>query len=97
MSLLGQAKDIYKMRAQAKKLQKALSEELIEVEADSGKIVITISADQKIKKLTISPEAMTSADALGANIVKAFNKAIETAQKIAAEKMQSLGGFPGLT
>ncbi|MCX6807905.1 MAG: YbaB/EbfC family nucleoid-associated protein [Patescibacteria group bacterium] len=96
MGLFNQAKDMYSMRAKAKKFQQTLADELIEVEADNGNIIITISADQKVQKIVIQPAAMKSNTELGELLKKAFNKAIEIAQKIAAEKMKAMGGFPGL-
>lgn len=95
MSVFGQAKDLMKMRTEAKKLQQALGEELIEVAADGENILLTISADQKIREVKLTDAAKSNPN-LETLLQKAFNKAIETSQKIAAEKMKAMGGFPGL-
>jgi nucleoid-associated protein EbfC len=50
--MLNQAKLIMK----AKKLQKELANEIIEVEAGNGAVIVRINGEQKIKKITIDPE-----------------------------------------
>jgi DNA-binding YbaB/EbfC family protein len=50
--MLDQAKMVMKMR----KLQKELAKEIIEVEAGDGAVVVSITGEQKIKKIKINPE-----------------------------------------
>jgi len=81
--------------------QESLANEAIEVTAGGGAITITITGQQKIQSVKISP------DVLGANdvemlqdlIVVAMNEAIEKSQQLAASRMGELTGglkIPGL-
>ena len=53
---MGQAMDQMKMLNQARKLQKELKNEIVEVEAGDGAVVIQISGELKIKKVSLDPE-----------------------------------------
>ncbi len=74
------------LRDQAVKLQKALAQEEIDYEDKGVKVVIT--GDQNIKSLEIDGEQ-------NQKIVDVLNKALKKSQKVAAKKMQEMGG--GLT
>lgn len=76
-----------KLRDQANKLQDALAEEEITVEM--GNIKVIIGGDQKLKSVKMNNEE-------NENLVKAINKAIKKSQKVAAKKMQEIGGFGAL-
>ncbi len=73
-----------KLRDQANKLQDALADEEIRVEM--GNIKVVIGGDQKLKSVKIDEQE-------NKNLVKAINKAIKKSQKVAAKKMQELGGL----
>ena len=45
-----------KMLMKIKKAQKELANEIIEVEAGDGAVVVRITGEQKIKKIVIDPE-----------------------------------------
>jgi DNA-binding YbaB/EbfC family protein len=93
--MLNQAKLIMK----AKKLQKELANEIIEVEAGNGAVVVRINGEQKIKKITIDPDTVDLDDIgeLERWIETAVKEAITRSQQIAAEKMKPLlGGMGGL-
>lgn len=76
-----------KLRDQANKLQDALADEEINVEM--GNIKVVIGGDQKLKSVKVDEQE-------NENLVKAINKAIKKSQKVAAKKMQEIGGFKGL-
>jgi hypothetical protein len=76
-----------KLRDQANKLQDALADEEISVEM--GNIKIVIGGDQKLKSVKVDEQE-------NENLVKAINKAIKKSQKVAAKKMQEIGGLGGL-
>ncbi len=78
---------VNKFRKQAKKIQDELSQEEIRVE--EGDIVVVISGDQKIKHFSV--QGVSSEDA-----VKVLNKAISKSQKMAGNKLKSLGGLGDL-
>lgn len=91
MSLLDKAKQLKQlneMRVQAKRLQKQLAEEKMEVEEDEVKVVI--SGDQKIQLLEIDGTEEK-------RIVDVLNKALKKSQEMAAKKMQEMsGGLMGM-
>lgn len=82
---LGQLK---KMRDQAVQMQKQLQQEMIEVEEDGIRVVMT--GDQKVETVTIDGEYQE-------RLVKVLNKTIKKSQKVAAQKLQEMsGGLKGL-
>jgi nucleoid-associated protein EbfC len=91
--MLNQAKLVMK----AKKLQKELASEIIEVEAGDGAVVVQINGEQKIKKITIDPEYVDLDDIgeLEAWLEAAVKEAINRSQQLAAEKMKPLLGAGG--
>lgn len=78
-----QGKDLLKMRSEAKKLQKSLSE--VTESEESGDIKVKVSADQKVQFIEINGEAQEE-------LVRTINKAFEKVQKKAAQKMMEEGG-----
>lgn len=86
-----------KLVMQAKKLQKELANEIIEVEAGDGAVIIRINGEQKIQKVTIDPELIDveNISELEQWIEVAVKEAINRSQQIAAEKMKPLLGGMG--
>jgi DNA-binding YbaB/EbfC family protein len=93
MSKLDQAKTIL----QAKKLQKELQKLIIVGEAGDGAVVVEVTGEQKLKKVTIDPEYVDLDDIgqLERWIEDAVKTAMQESQKIAAEKVQPLLGNLG--
>ena len=93
MSRFDQAKMLLKM----KKLQKELQHEVITVEEGDGAVRVEITGDQKIKKITIDPEAVDLGDIrqLERWIEDAVKQAIQESQRVAAQKMQPMMGVLG--
>ncbi len=89
--------DQAKLMMKVKKTQKELANEIIEVEAGDGAVVVRISAEQKIKKITIDPELIDLDDIpeLERWIEAEVKEAIAKAQELAAEKMKPLMGGLG--
>lgn len=80
--------DMNQLRKQAMAMQKALSEEKIEIE--EGDVRVVISGDQRI--LEFSVQGVTSDVA-----VTALNQAIRKSQEMAAAKLQEMtGGLSGM-
>jgi len=97
-SMLAQALELKKKLAQA---QQELADTVIEVNSGKGAVRITISGQQKLQQIKLSPEKIdaTKLDELEAILLKAVNEAIEKSQKLAAKQLGGLtGGFkmPGL-
>ena len=86
-----------KMVMKIKKAQKELANEIIEVEAGDGAVVVRITGEQKIKKITIDPEQVDLDDIgeLERWIETAIKDAISRSQQVAAEKMKPLMGGLG--
>ncbi len=73
------------LRDQAVKMKKALGKEEVTVEEKGVKVVM--DGTQKLKEVLINGEKNN-------NLVSAVNKAIKKSQKMAAKKMQEIGGGP---
>lgn len=80
--------EIKKMRDQAMVIQKELSQEMIEVDKNGVRVVI--SGDQKIQTLEINGRSDN-------DIKEAVNEAVKKAQEVAARKLSQMsGGLGGL-
>lgn len=76
-----------KMMIQALKLKKAVESEVIEVEENGIKVLV--SGDQKVKFLSINGMENKV-------LVEAINRAMKKSQEAAAKKMKEMGGLDGL-
>lgn len=94
MAMFDQAKMLMKM----KKAQKELANEVIEVEAGNGAVVVSITGEQKIKSIKINPDQIDLDDIreLERWLESAVKEAISKSQEVAAEKMKPLMGGLGL-
>ena len=94
---MGQAMDQMKMLNQARKLQKELKNEIVEVEAGDGAVAIQITGELKIKKVSLDPEKIDFDDIpeLERWIESAFRDGYAKAQEIATDKMKPLMGMLG--
>ncbi len=89
--------DQAKMVMKLKKAQKELSKEIIEVEAGDGAVIVQMTGELKIKKITINPDKVDFDDIseLEKWIEIAVREAMTKAQAVAAEKMKPLMGGLG--
>jgi nucleoid-associated protein EbfC len=89
--------DQMKMLNQLRKAQNDLKKEIIEVEAGDGAVVVQITGEIKIKKVTIDPERVDPSDIgeLEHWIEIAVRDGLAKAQEVAAEKMKPLMGGLG--
>lgn len=95
--MFNQAKTLYEL----KKIQSALSKEVIEVETGNGAVTVQINGEQKIKKISLNPELIDFDDTakLEKWLESAVTQAVTKSQQVAAEKMKSVAGglgIPGL-
>lgn len=86
-----------KMVMKIKKAQKELANEIIEIEAGDGAVVVRITGEQKIKDIKIDPELVDFDDIreLERWLETAVKDAISRSQQVAAEKMKPLMGSLG--
>ena len=86
--MFDQAKTVMKL----KKAQKELANEIVEVSAGDGAVVVRVNGELKLKKVTIDPERIDVDDIaeLEKWIEIAVRDAMQKAQEIAAEKMKPL-------
>lgn len=92
-------KDQMKMITDLKKAQKELANELIEVEAGEGAVIVQINGELKIKSVKINPEMvdLNNIEDLEDYIKAAITDGMAKAQEIAADKMKPfLGGLGNL-
>lgn len=89
--------DQMKMLNQLRKAQNELKKEIIEVEAGDGAVVVQITGEIKIKKVTIDPDRVDVSDIseLEHWIEIAMRDGLAKAQEVAAEKMKPLMGGLG--
>ena len=89
--------DQMKMLNEIRKAQKALKNEIVEVEAGDGAVVIQITGELKIKKVEIDPEKIDLDDIheLERWIENAMRDGYAKAQEIATDKMKPLMGSLG--
>lgn len=80
---LQQAKQLWDLRNQAMAMQKALEQETVKVERNGVKVVMT--GNQKIVKLEVDGEDKK-------NVSDVINDALKESQKVAAKKLQEMGG-----
>lgn len=83
-----QVSQLKKIRDQAVQMQKQLQAEVIEVEENGIRVVMT--GDQKVETITIDGKYEE-------RLVKILNEAIKKSQQVAAKKLQEMsGGLKGL-
>jgi DNA-binding protein YbaB len=78
--------DLKSMRDQAVKIQQALAQEIITVERNGVKVII--SGDQKVQTIEVNGQE-------DQNIKEAVNEAIKKSQEVAAKKLQEMSGGLG--
>jgi len=94
---MGQTMDQMKMLNQLRKAQKELKNEIVEVEAGDGAVVVQITGELKIKKVTLDAKKIDLDDIaeLERWIENAMRDGYAKAQEIASDKMKPLMGSLG--
>lgn len=99
---MGATFDQMKMINTLRKAQKDLKNEIVEVEAGDGAVVVQITGELKVKKVSIDPSRIDLDDIseLERWIENCFRDGYAKAQEIATDKMKplmgQLGGLSGL-
>ena len=92
MTSISQAKDLFRMQKEAKKIKKQLKKIQVEAEAEGVKVVV--SAEPEVLEIFIPSDADP---ARVPDLLKdALNRALKKAQIVAAEQMQSVMGSMGM-
>ena len=94
---MGATMDQMKMLNELRKAQKELKNEIVEVEAGDEAVVVQITGELKVKKVTIDPEKIDLDDIheLERWIENCMRDGMAKAQEIATEKMKPLMGNLG--
>ena len=94
---MGATMDQMKMINQLRKAQKELKNEIVEVEAGDGAVTVQITAELKIKKVSIDPEKidLDNIRELERWIENCMRDGYAKAQEIATDKMKPLMGGLG--
>lgn len=94
---MGQTFDQMKTLNQLRKAQKALKNEIVEVEAGDGAVIVQITGELKVKKVTINPKKIDLDDIheLERWIENCMRDGFAKAQEIATDKMKPLMGGLG--
>jgi len=89
--------DQAKMAMQMQKAQKELAKEIVEVEAGDEAVVVQITGEMKLKKITIDPDKVDTEniEELEKWVELAVRDGMTRAQQLAAEKMKPLMGGLG--
>jgi len=91
-NLMRQAREL---EAKLAKAQQELEKATVEASAGGGAVKVVITGQQKILKVSISPEAVDPAavDLLEDLVLTAVNEAIARSQELAKQKLGSATGF----
>ncbi len=90
--MFNKLKHLKDVRSQAKTMQNALANETVTVE--KGDVKVVMNGNMEITSLTIS-EGLAK-DSLEGILADCVNDAIKKTQRLMAQKMQEMGGIPGL-
>ena len=92
MVSLSQARDMFRLQRQAKKLKKELKN--IHVEAEAEGVTVVVSAEQTVISISIAPDVLR--ERIPALVTDALNRALKKAQVVSTEKMQGIMGDMGM-
>lgn len=89
--------DQMKLLNQLRKAQKELKNEIVEVEAGDGAVVVQITGELKVKKISIDPEKIDLDDIheLERWLENCMRDGFAKAQEIATDKMKPMMGALG--
>jgi len=90
--MFNKLKHLKDLRSQAKTMQNALAGEYITIE--KGGIKIIMNGNMEITSITINDDL--AKESLEGMLADCINEAIKKTQRLMAQKMQEMGGIPGL-
>jgi DNA-binding YbaB/EbfC family protein len=92
--MFNKLKQVQDLRSQANEIKKALSGET--VEGNGNGVKITMDGNQEVQRVEITDDILTDKSRLENEVKDATNDAIKKVQKVMAQKMYQMGGFPGM-
>tara|TARA_Y100000310_G_scaffold80733_2_gene77408 strand:- start:550 stop:861 length:312 start_codon:yes stop_codon:yes gene_type:complete len=92
MTSLKQARDMFRMQRDAKKVRKQLKK--VHVEAESEGVKVVVNGEQEVVSIEIGSNVPK--ESIPALLVDTLNRALKKAQVISAEQMQEVMGDMGL-
>lgn len=92
MVSLSQARDMFRLQREAKRVKKELQK--IQVEAEAEGVMVAVSGEQEIISIVIGPDV--ARERIPALAKDALNRALKKAQVVSAEKMQGVYKEMGL-
>ncbi|MEI8360638.1 MAG: YbaB/EbfC family nucleoid-associated protein [bacterium] len=90
--MFNKLKQFKDLRDQAKTLQSALAKESITL--DKNGVKLTMNGNMEVTNIVITEQLAN--DKMASTMKDLMNDSVKKMQRIMAEKMQSMGGFPGL-
>ncbi len=93
----GMMQQLQKLQKQMEEEQAKLADELVTATAGGGAIKVTMTGDQKCRKVVIDPELLKDADAeiLQDLVLSAVNMALDQSRELANQRLGPLsGGLP---
>ncbi len=90
--MFNKLKQFKELRDKAKQMQSALADESVTIEKNGVKIII--NGNLEVTSITIKEELKK--ENLEALLQECFNDGVKKVQKLMAQKMQQMGGLPGL-
>ncbi len=90
--MFNKLKHVKGLRDQAKTMQNSLAQENVTIEKSGVKIIM--NGNMEVISLEINEEI--SKESLEGILKENFNEAVKKTQRLMAQKMQEMGGFPGL-
>jgi len=91
--MFNKLKHLKDLRSQAKQMQNVLGQELITTEKGGIKIVM----NGNLEIISIAINESLAKDSLEGMLIDCINETIKKSQQIMAQKLQSMGGIPGLS
>jgi len=90
--MFGKLKYLKDLRSRAKTMQNALAQESVTVERSGIKIVM----NGNMEVISLSINENLAKESLEGILTDCLNEAIKKTQRLMAQKMQEMGGMPGL-
>ncbi len=90
--MFNKLKQFKDLRSQAKTMQEELSKETVTVE--KGGIKVVMDGNMKVSSISINPDMEHRA--IEKTMTDNINEALKKTQKMMAQKMQEMGGVPGM-
>ncbi len=96
--MFSKLKQIRDLRSQAKKIQGALSDEKVTIDAEGGRVHLVMNGNQEIISLDIDPTLLKPEEKsrLESGLKDALTSANKRVQQIMAKKVKDMGGLPNL-